>query len=292
MCRTETYTKNCVLVAAALTVLGVHRPAIAEDERSACATVAEQAQELRKAHKLRDAQQKFLICAQPNCPGVVRTDCIQWLSDVDKAMPSVVIRASGSSNNELIAVRTWVDGAILSDKLDGLARPVDPGIHNFRFEADGMRPIEQQIVIREGEDRRMLAVQFNSISSAPSDSTFLDSSQSGTARTQPLPVLPLVFGGVGLVALGSFAYFGVNGRGEAADLASGCGATKTCSDEQIDHVRRKLQLADISLGVSLVSFAIATWMFVSHERAKAREDATLQISAAPGAGTVKLGLAF
>ena len=287
MYRTETYAKNRVLIAAALATLGIHRPAIAEDERSACATIAEQAQELRKEHKLRDAQQKFLICAQPNCPVVVRADCMQWLSDVDKALPSVVIRASGPSNNELIAVHTWVDGAVFSDKLDGLARSVDPGIHNFRFEADGMSPVEQQIVIREGENRRMLVVQFNPIPSVPSDSTFFDSSQA-----RPLPVLPVVFGGVGLVALGSFAYFGINGRGEAADLASGCGATKTCSDAQIDHVRRKLQLADISLAVSLVSFGIATWMFVSHERAHVRENATVQISAGPGAGTVRLGMVF
>jgi hypothetical protein len=288
----EFHSKYWVLLAAALAALCQHRPASAEDERSVCATIAERAQELRKEHKLRDAQQEFLICAQPNCPNVVRTDCMQWLADVDKAMPTVVIRASGPSSNDMIAVRVRVDGEIWTDKLDGLARPVDPGIHYFRFEADGMSPVEKQIVIREGEHRRMLGVQFNSIPSAPPNSNFSDSSLSGTAKTRRLPVLPFVFGGVGLVTLGSFVYFGLKGRDEAADLASGCGATKTCSDTQIDHVRRKLQLADVSLGVSLLSFGIATWMFVSHERAMVRENATVQISAGPGAGTVRLGLAF
>ncbi len=288
MGQSTTTTKCYLLLGAALAVAGIHRPAAAESERSACATTAEQAQELRTAHKLREAQEKLLTCAQPTCPTVVRTDCMQWLSEVDRAMPSVVIKASGPTYRDIIAVRVWLDGVMLFDRLNGLARPVDPGIHDFRFEADGMVPVEEQVVIREGEDRRMLVVQFNALP----NSSFATSSPDETARVRRLPVLPFVFGGVGLVALGSFTYFGLKGRAEASDLASGCGVTKTCSDAQLDRVRTKLQVADVSLGVSLISFGIATWMFVSHERARARENAALQVSAGPGSGTVRFGLTF
>ena len=213
---------------------------------------------------------------------------MQWLSEVDKAMPSVVIKATGPSYRDMIAVRVWLDGALLFDRLNGLAHPVDPGAHQFRFEADGMIPIEEQVLIREGEERRMLAIQF----SALPDTGFATPSLDENPTVHRTPVLPFVVGGVGLVALGSFAYFGIQGEAEASDLKSGCGATKTCSDAQIEHVRRKLQIADVSLGVSLLSFGIATWMFVSHERAKARENATLQVSTGPGAGVIKLGLTF
>jgi len=272
--------------------MGIHTPAAAEDERSVCATAAEEAQELRNAHKLRAAQQKLLVCAQSNCPIVVRSDCMQWLTDVDRAIPSVTVRAIGPANNELIDVRVWLDGVLLFDKLNGLARPVDPGIHILRFEADGMQPVEQQVVIREGEDRRMLVAQFNALPLVPPNPNLSKSTADDVAKAHRLPVLPFVLGGVGFVALGSFAYFGINGRSEASELGSGCGVTKTCSDAQIDHVRRKLQLADISLGVSLISFGIATWMLVSHERARTRDNATLQVSAGSGTATVKLGLTF
>jgi hypothetical protein len=280
--------KNTMLFGAALVLAVTPRQAMAESDSSACATTAEQAQELRTLHKFREAQEKLLNCAQPTCPAIVRRDCAQWLSEVDKAMPSVVIKATGPSYRDMIAVRVWLDGVLLFDRLNGLAHPVDPGVHQFRFEAEGMIPLEEQVLIREGEDRRMLAVQFTALP----DTGFSSPSLDDTVRAHPTPVLPFVLGGVGLVALGSFAYFGIKGRSEASDLGSGCGATKTCSEAQIDHVRRKLQIADVSLGVSLISFGIATWMFVSHERARARENATLQVSAGPGAGTIRLGLTF
>ena len=281
-------TRHCMLLGTLLAVTGTPHLAVAESDGSACATTAEEAQELRTEHKLREAQQKLLTCAQPTCPAIVRTDCMQWLSEVEKAMPTVVIKASGPTYREIIAVRVWLDGVLLFDRLNGLAHPVNPGVHQFRYEVDGMIPIEEQVVIREGEERRMLVVQFQ----AMPDTGYSTSNSVEPAKVRRTPVIPFVLGGVGLAALGSFAYFGIKGRAEASDLESGCGVTKTCSNAQIDQVRRKLQIADVSLGVSLISLGIATWMFVSHERAKARENATLQVSASAGVGSVRLGLTF
>lgn len=264
-----------------LTCVSFASPAAAEDPRLACATSAEQAQQLRSEHKLQEARRELLVCGQPLCPAVVRADCIHWLSEVDKSMPSVVIKATDPANEDLIEVTVSVDGVRAIDKLDGLARAVDPGVHVFRFEAKGMITVEQQVVIREGEDRRMLAVQLRPqpIPIIPVTST-------------AAPVLPYVLAGVGTLALGSFAYFGISGRMEASDLASGCGANKSCSESQVDPVRQKLLVADLSLGVSLVTLGIATYLFVSHERARPPEHATIQVSAGRAAAALKVGLNF
>lgn len=260
-----------------LTLLGSQGSACAEDLRSACATAAEQAQQLRSEHKLLEARSELLVCAQSLCPTVVRSDCVHWISELDKALPTVVIKATGPANEDLIDVAVWVDKVRVLDKLDGLARAVNPGIHVFRFEANGLPPVEQQVLVREGENRRMLVVQF-------------DSGRTITAATGAprISVLPLAFAGAGALALGGFAYFGVTGRAEASDLASGCGATKTCTEEQVDPVRRKLLIADVALGISLASLGVATYLFFSQYRARPKETASLQV----GPGSVRLDVNF
>jgi hypothetical protein len=272
------------LLGVVLAIVGTQHPAAAEDERSACATAAESAQALRSEHKLQEARQELLVCAQARCPKLVRTDCLQWLSELERVMPSVVVKASSPLNQELIAVEVWIDGVKVADKLDGLARPVNPGVRHFRFEANGMLPLDQQIVVREGEDRRMLAVQFTARPPEPSPAA--------PATVHTTPVVPYVLAGVGLVALGSFTYFGLTGGAEARDLSSGCGANRTCSDAQVDPVRRHLIVADVSLGVSLVSLGIATYLFAAHYRARSRENADLQVHAGPSRGSVDFRLTF
>jgi hypothetical protein len=282
--RPRMITKMGALLGVVLAIVGTQHPASAEDERSACATAAESAQALRSEHRLQEARQELLVCAQARCPKLVQTDCVQWLSEIERVMPSVVIKASGPLNQELIAVEVWIDGVKVADRLDGLARPVNPGIRQFRFEAQGMLPVAQQVVVREGEDRRLLAVQFTARPPEP-----------GPVAPPPghaTPVVPFVLAGVGLAALGSFAYFGLTGVDERSDLASGCGANRTCRDDQVNPVRRKLLVADVSLGVSLVSLGIATYLFATHYRSRSRETADLQVNAGPSRGSVDVRLTF
>jgi hypothetical protein len=282
--RLRMVTQASTLLGVVLAIVSMQRPAAAEDERSACATAAENAQALRSEHKLQEARQALLVCAQARCPKLVSTDCVQWLSEVERVIPSVVVKASGPLNQELIVVEVWIDGVKVADKLDGLARPVNPGVRQFRFAAEGMLPVDQQVVIREGEDRRLLAVQFAARPSEPSPVA--------PTPVHKTPVVPFVLAGIGLAALGSFAYFGLTGVEQRSDLAGGCGANKTCSDAQVDPVRRRLLVADVSLGVSLVSLGIATYMFATHYRARSRENADLQVNAGPSRGSVDFRLTF
>ena len=72
--------------------------------------------------------------------------------------------------------------------------------------------------------------------------------------------------GLGVVALGSFAVFGLQGRADAADLRAGCGATASCTDDQVGAVRSKYLIADISLGVGIVALGAATLVYVLTHR--------------------------
>jgi hypothetical protein len=262
--------------------------AFAEDERSACATTAEQAQELRAAHRLKEARDKLVDCSRPSCPGIVSQDCSQWLAELNAIAPSLVIRASDSAGLAVTSVRVWIDGVKAVDPPTGEAIAVDPGTHQLHVEADTMLPVDQQITVSEGERNRLITVRLVALRPP----TPVVSPQPASRGSRIMTVLPYALASVGVVALGGFTYFGIKGTSEADELAAGCGATKSCSESQVDPVRKHLLIADVSLGVSLLSLGAATWVLAARHPAKPKKPAALQVGAVPGAGSIKLSVAF
>jgi hypothetical protein len=132
---------------------------------------------------------------------------------------------------------------------------VDPGVRIFRFDHVGSTPIERKVVIREGQKGRLLKIVFDPRPPPPPPKTL------PAERRYRVPGASVVFGAVGAAALGSFTYFGISGRHDAAELGDGCGRDKTCREDQVTPIRTKLLVADISLAVGLVSLGAATYLF-------------------------------
>jgi hypothetical protein len=261
--------------AIALAVMGLlsATAAIARaDQRLTCMAAADRAQDLRTAHELRHAREALLECAQATCPTVIRKDCSLWLSEVDDALPSVVVGVSTATGGDVLDVRVFVDGELLTERIDGRPLSVEPGVHVFRYEMAGAPPIEERVFLVEGQKNRPMSIVFGEQAAVASPSP----SRRGVAtvpREAPAPsasgphptrILSYVIGGVALAAAGSFAYFGIEGRSQASTLAQGCGATKSCTDAQVDPVHAELVAADVSLGIAIVSLGAAAWLFFSH----------------------------
>jgi hypothetical protein len=258
----------------------------AAEEVVACVRAAEDAQSQRSAHRLRAAFKRLLVCAQSNCPTVVRNDCVFWLAEVEKLLPSVIIEARDKDGAELTDVSVTLDGEPLVSRLDGLSVPVDPGLRTFRFEHVGSTPIEQKFLIREGQKGRPISVVF--------DPRPLEKPKPPVAprRRFRVPVGTVVFGGAGLVALGSFAYFGIVGRNEASELGDGCGRDKSCTESQVSPVRTKLLVADISLGVAIVSLGAATYTFFVRTDAKPAPAVSADVGIGPGGARLSVRTRF
>ena len=75
------------------------------------------------------------------------------------------------------------------------------------------------------------------------------------ARGFHVPVAGWILGGVTVAAATSFAVFGVMGKGELSDLRSGCGATASCAQSDVDSAHTKLLVADISLYTGIAALA-------------------------------------
>lgn len=185
--------------------------ALADD--AACLDAAAKAQRLRAAHKLVEAREQLRVCASAACPTAVQSDCANWLIDVEKALPSIVVTAKNGSGTDLVDVKVSVDGQLLVSKLDGAAVPMNAGPHTFHFEgADGR--VDQQVVVTEGDKNQRVAVVLGA---APVSSRGGARSSGGSepapdtaVASRPWRTVGWVLGGVGFVGLGLGTAFGVS----------------------------------------------------------------------------------
>lgn len=227
-------------------------------EKQSCISASERAQQLRSDAKLLASREQLLSCARDVCPSVIRKDCARWLAEVDEALPTIVLGAKDNDGHDVSDVKVTVDDKPFADHLDGKAVSVDPGSHIFKFERNGEDPISETVLVREGEKNRIVAIAFRHAKSEKGD---------------PPPVVKTVspaawiFGGVGVVALGSFAYFGLLARSTANDLRATC--APACPEDDVSRVRSKLLVADVSLAVSLLSFGAAMYFFLNPTETRA-----------------------
>jgi hypothetical protein len=101
-----------------------------------------------------------------------------------------------------------------------------------------------------------------------------------------LPAASWLLGGVGVAAMGVFGYFGVRGMLDADHLRSTC--VPACSSSDVADVHTKLVVADVALGVGVVSLVAATWFAVSALSAPRR--ASWEVRVAPRVGGASGGL--
>lgn len=141
------------------TVLSIGVDASATDVQ-ACLNASEKGQRARANGKLREARESFLVCGSEGCPSIVRKDCSQWTDQLTNALPTVVFGAKDRAGHDLFDVAVTMDGEKIVDKLDGKAVFVDPGRHTFKFEANGAAPVNETLLVREGEKSRVVTVTF------------------------------------------------------------------------------------------------------------------------------------
>jgi hypothetical protein len=242
------------VAAAVSTILGAAFDARADDTDE-CLAASDAAQKERDTGRLVDAQRDFVTCSRPVCPRVVRTDCQNWLGEVTERMPSVIFVAHDAKGEDIADARVELDGKMIAPRLDGREVRIDPGAHKLRVTHAGDPPVEQAVVIREREKGRLLEVTF------PTAPRTLDVAQTPGARRSGPPAAAYVLLGAGGVAMGSFAFFAISGVTDADNLRHSC--APYCPSSAVTDVRRRLAIADASLGVGLVALAVSGYLLLA-----------------------------
>lgn len=242
----------------------------APDDREQCAAAAEQSQQLRDEGKYRRAREQMLLCVRDACPGPIKTDCGKWLAEVERDAPTVVFGARDASGADLLDVKVLIDGVAVQSRLDGKPLLVDAGEHTFTFVTKDGVSKDERVLLRAAEKARAISVTFGApavVAPAPAKedktNTRVDgeSAQGDATRTKDGSLVPaLVVGGIGVLALSSFAFFGLSGKSDVDDLQK---CKPTCDKDPVDSARTKLTVADISLGVGIVAAAVTTYLLVT-----------------------------
>jgi len=244
-----------------LVVLALAVPLTARAAADDCAAHYERAQEQRLDGRLRAAQDDLIACAQATCPAFIRNDCTKWLDEVQAAQPSVVFVAR-KEGRDVEEVTVTCNEQVVTERLDGRAMPLDPGKQVCRFEAPGLEPVTLELLVVEGQKGRIVEVTLAAPRPPP------------RPRPPPPPPpapsrAPLVMAGVGLAGVAGFVALGASGLSFEHRLRDSC--APDCSASDVQSVRRRYTLADISLGVGVLSAAIAGYLYWhgSSERAPA-----------------------
>lgn len=238
------------------------------DEKIACVTAAETAQQQRSEGKLRDARLSLHLCSRDVCPALVRNDCTQWLTEIEASLPTIVLRATGPRGQDITDIKVSLDGQAFADKVDGLPLEVDPGPHVLTAVRPGSKPVRQELTFYTNQRNRTVSLVLEDVDPQPDGAGELHVSTDNTAPKR-LGAAPFVFGALAVVALGSWTYFGLTSNAEAKRLDESCGphgpgsgGIGHCSSSQVTPVRNKQIVADLSLGVGVISAGISTWLFL------------------------------
>lgn len=241
---------------AALALVMLAWPAFARaQDASRCTQAYVSGQHLMRSTHLLDAQAALLLCARDPCPAALRPECSQWLAEVQRALPSVVISVRSSVGADVRDVRVLVDGQPFLSHLDGTAKDLDPGDHRVRLEAQGADPLEQHVLLHEGEKARVLEFQLP----APKETSTIPAAPPpvpAETTSRPPRWIAYALGGLGVAATAAFAYFAIDGL----SLYRQCHVN--CASSHVSAGNRDWTGADISAGVALVSFGAGAYLLL------------------------------
>lgn len=257
-------------------------------DQDACLTAHEQAQLERMRSRFVEAREHLLACAQASCPAVVRGDCKTWLEEVDSSLPSLVFAVADEQGRDLIEARVSTENGVLSDRADGRALTINPGVYTVRIEAAGHEPAQQQVSVREGEKRRLVRVVLRALGAetvAPASGEDLAAAvvpeielSPGEARAKRLMLTGYVLGGVGLVSLATGVALGAVGKHELDSLHDK-GCSPDCDKGQVNAGKRKYILADVAFGAAgaLIATAVISWALGYRRQRETRAASALSL---------------
>lgn len=236
--------------------VGVAVPSGARAANDQCFAASTQGQQLALDKKWRAAREKFAACAAPSCPSEVAEDCKARLAMSEASIGSIVVSVLDGAGKNITEGRVIVDGETVAGSLDGNPIAVDPGTHRVHVESPAAAPFDRDVVVAEGAKR--VAVVFTV--PAP-DAGPTPDAPTPTSSSSKTPTSVYVVGGIGVVGLACFVGFGIAALSQSSDLHARDPGTYTTDD--VDSLKRKRLIADVSLGVGVVALGIATVIYAT-----------------------------
>lgn len=247
--------------AAVCALLSWQTAALAEPTRQECVASYEKAQEERAANHYIAAIEQAKMCSQPQCDSVIVTECVKLYDALRAEVPTFVLTAKDPDGRDLTDVRVTIDGQLVTSKLEGVPIQLDPGLHELKFEADGLptRVISQRANV--GDKNRLIEAMLGEKKPEPVTAAPAPVMVTPRAPAPPkgVPVVSYVLGGVGVLALGGFTYLRLSGINDYNSLDESC--SPRCNEDDVDEIRNKFTLSYVALGVGAAAITSAVVIY-------------------------------
>lgn len=247
-----------------------------------CIAASENSQVERSKGHLRAAREVLSRCLAADCPALISKDCNAFLAQLEAITPTVVFRVLDASGRDFVDAQVRVDGELVMSRIDGRARPLDPGPHDVEVRAPNQPVLTQRIVAEEGVKARVIELRFSSpattmtsspavtptpsVAPTPAPPSSSDRPESSGPATGTI-VTSAALAGLGVVGLGAFTLVGLKANSDYDRLQSTCGSR--CAPDEVDRVHGRYQLADVALAVGIGALAGAALVFLLGPRESA-----------------------
>ncbi|HVY25671.1 MAG TPA: hypothetical protein VHB79_03940 [Polyangiaceae bacterium] len=263
----------------------------------ACVAAYERTQERRSAGDLIEARAAALDCSAVACQPFVRTECRAWQGELQSAIPSVRIEVKNAPASA--PVHLLVDGKLITAD-QALELSLNPGKHELSAIAGAQRATKE-VELAVSEKARLVELSLPvakepqrvppPVPAAEPAPATLDQKPSREAATRSR-ALPITLGVVGVAGLVGFAVFGASARTEREQLPY---CWPRCSPERIQRINHLFIASDVSLGIALASFGLATGILIFRSEppasvGRARSVKLFRLALAPSSMGVHLGL--
>jgi len=272
----------------------------AHADTKSCVASHASAQREAKAGRLKLASQLYTTCGSDNeCPEQLRTECAELLDKVRATIPTVIFSVLDENGKDVSNVRVFSTDELITEGLNGLAIEMDPGKHRLRFLLPWGDVLSSDVLIREGEKNRLIQVKIEKPAAEPAAAKEPPKPQPEQAPppvARKPPVAAWVMTGVAVAGAGAFTTFALLGNSQKQKIDACAPACDPTYKNTRNTLKTDYLLADISLGVAVVSTAVATYLFVSssgHEQPVADAPRLkLQVGLSRAGGTLLLSRAF
>jgi hypothetical protein len=273
----------CVL--ACLSSRAVHAQ---DDAVSSCLADHTQGQELRRDGKLLESQEVFKRCSFTQCPSEIIRDCLDWMDQVQKQIPSVGFRVTADGVNRA-DVRVLIDETLVLSQLTGKAIDLNPGLHRVQVLLAPFAPFNAELVVNEGDKFRIVDVAFGAAAPRQAKPIVAAAPSQPVEMARPIPTMSYVFAGLSVAAAASGTAWGLATRSRRAELDQDC--APACSPDRVDTVKQRALFTDISWGVSALSFIGAATFYIFRPEEPLSDAVEVGLSWLPGGGLGSVSVA-
>jgi hypothetical protein len=189
---------------------------------------------------------------------------VQWLSEVEQQIPSVIFRAA-KDGQDVVALRVRESDQLLTESLTGSALELDPGPHHFVAELPGFPAQGATYVLQAGDKGRV--VQFDFVSPQAAAPALIAAPPPPPVPAppppehQPVPTLTFVLGGTTIAATVTGAVLGALSLSKRNEVQQLC--APLCQDRDLRSLKGLALASDVAFAVALLGGGATLYSYFS-----------------------------